>query len=65
MLYFIQVIESISAHRFVPIFRIHVKLRIKENKSDLKNPFSMRSIYYIGGKYESFRKYKNHYKMES
>ena len=27
MVYFIQVIESISIHRFVPIFRKHVKLR--------------------------------------
>ena len=29
--YFIQVIESISIHRFVPIFRKHVKLRPHEN----------------------------------
>jgi len=27
VIYFIQVIESISIHRFVPIFRKHVKLR--------------------------------------
>ena len=27
MLYFIQAIEKISIHRFVPLFRKHVKLR--------------------------------------
>jgi hypothetical protein len=38
VIYFIQVIESISIHRFVPIFRKHVKLRPQ---------FKMKRIYFI------------------
>jgi len=37
MIYFVQVIESISIHRFVPIFRKHVKMRPQvKSKRDLK-----------------------------
>ena len=41
VIYFIQVIESISIHRFVPIFRKHVKSwpQFKYKRNLIKVPF--------------------------